>query len=146
MKSEVKITGNQLQMTRVFDAPRPLVFSCWAQAEKLKQWTACKDTAEVNVRMDFRVGGSFTQEMNIRGESLYSITGVYEEIIEPERIVYSVNLGPATTRVTVEFFEEGERTKVVLTQAGFPDPSLCKIVSQGTSESFDKLDALLAVS
>jgi uncharacterized protein YndB with AHSA1/START domain len=145
MKSEVKITDDRLQITRLFDAPRPLVFSCWAQAEKLKQWTACKDTAEVNVRMDFRVGGSFTQEMNIRGESLYSITGVYEEIVEPEKIVYSVNLGPATTRVTVEFFDQGERTKVVLTQVGFPDPSLVKIVSQGTSESFDKLDQLLGV-
>ncbi len=145
MKSEVTITGDQLHMTRVFDAPRPVVFSCWAQAEKLKQWTACKDTAEVNVRMDFRVGGSFTQEMNIRGESLYSITGVYEEIIEPEKIVYSVNLGPATTSVTVEFYDEGNQTRVVLTQQGFPDPSLLKIVSQGTTESFDKLDQLLAV-
>jgi uncharacterized protein YndB with AHSA1/START domain len=95
--------------------------------------------------MDFRVGGSFTQEMNIKGVSLYSITGVYEEIIEPEKIVYSLNLGPATTRVTVEFFAEGEQTKVVLTQEGFPDPSLSRIVSQGTSESFDKLDELLAV-
>jgi uncharacterized protein YndB with AHSA1/START domain len=145
MKSEIEIIGDRLQITRVFDAPRPLVFSCWAQPEKLQKWTACKDTAEVRVRMDFRVGGSFTQEMNIKGVSLYSITGVYEEIVEPEKIVYRVDLGPATTRVTVEFFEEGEQTKVVLTQVGFPDPSLTGIVSQGTSESFDKLDELLAV-
>jgi hypothetical protein len=39
----------------------------------------------------------------------------------------------------------GEQTKVILTQEGFPDPNLVKIVAGGTSESFDKLDRLLAV-
>jgi hypothetical protein len=61
----------------------------------------------------------------------------------PERIVYHANLGPATTRVIVEFFEQGGQTRMVLTQEGFPNVNLCKIVSQGTLESFDKLDQIL---
>jgi len=48
-------------------------------------------------------------------------------------------------RVTIEFFDEGEGTKVVVTQEGFPDPKLGQIVSQGMSESFEKLDELLAM-
>jgi hypothetical protein len=68
---------------------------------------------------------------------------VYDEIIEPEKIAYHVNLGPATTRVVVEFIEQGRQTKVVLTQEGFPDQSLAKIVSAGTQESLDKLELLL---
>jgi uncharacterized protein YndB with AHSA1/START domain len=49
------------------------------------------------------------------------------------------------TRVTIEFFDEGEGTKVVVTQEGFPDPKLGHIVSQGMNESFEKLEELLAV-
>lgn len=54
-------------------------------------------------------------------------------------------MGPAVIHVTVEFFDEGERTKVVVTQEGFPDPALGQIVSQGMSESFEKLEELLMV-
>jgi hypothetical protein len=48
-------------------------------------------------------------------------------------------------RVTIEFFDEGEGTKVVITQEVFPDPRLGHIVSQGMNESFEKLHELLAV-
>lgn len=143
MKSEVKIEGNRLQVTRIFDAPRERVFAAWKQRELLQQWTGCKDAAKVEIEMDFRVGGGFTQKMHITGAGEFSFTGTYEEIVEPERIVYRANMGPATTRVTVEFFEQGKQTRMVLTQEGFPDPSLCKIVSQGTMESFEKLEQLL---
>jgi uncharacterized protein YndB with AHSA1/START domain len=143
MKSEVKITGNRLQITRVFDAPRERMFAAWKQKDLLQRWTGCQETKKVEIEMDFRVGGSFTQKMNIAGVGEYSITGIYDEIIEPERISYHVNLGPATTRVTVEFIAQGKQTKVVLTQEGFPDPNLCKMVSQGTEEALDKLEQLL---
>jgi uncharacterized protein YndB with AHSA1/START domain len=56
-----------LQITRVFDAPRALVFTYWTQAGKLQQWSGCKETTKCEIEMDFRVGGSFTQKMNIEG-------------------------------------------------------------------------------
>jgi uncharacterized protein YndB with AHSA1/START domain len=133
-----------LQITRIFDAPRPLVFTFWAEAGKLQQWYGCKEARHCEVQMDFRVGGSFTQKMHISGKGEFTITGQYEEIVEPERIVYHADLGFAVMRIMVEFFEQGEKTKVVLTQEGFPDDSLSNIVSQGTTESFDKLDAIFA--
>jgi hypothetical protein len=49
-------------------------------------------------------------------------------------------MGPAVIRVTIEFFDEGDGTRVVITQEGFPDPKLGQIVSQGMNESFEKLD------
>jgi uncharacterized protein YndB with AHSA1/START domain len=144
MKSEVKITGNRLQITRIFDAPRERVFAAWTERDLLQQWSGCKEATKVEIEMDFRVGGSFTQRMHITGAGEYSITGMYDKIIEPERIVYHANLGPATTRVTVEFIAQGNQTKVVLTQEGLPDQNLCKIVSQGTVEALDKLERTLA--
>jgi hypothetical protein len=54
-------------------------------------------------------------------------------------------MGPTMIPVTIEFFDEGEGTKLVLTQEGLPDPKLGQIVSQGMSESFEKLDELLAM-
>src|ERR1700733_11916894 len=142
MKSDVKITGDRLQITRVFDAPRERVFAAWKTRELLQRWSGCKETTRNDIEMDFRVGGSFTQKMDIEGAGQHTITGVYDEIIEPEKIVYHVNLGPATTRVVIEFREEGRQTRVVLTQEGFPDQTIVKIVSGGTLESLEKLEQL----
>jgi uncharacterized protein YndB with AHSA1/START domain len=144
MKSEIRISGNRLHITRVFDAPRRLVFSWWAQAEKLQQWSGCKEATKCEIEMDFRVGGSFTQKMQIAGAGEFSFSGKYDEIVEPEKIVYHANFGQAVTRVTVEFFEQGKGTRVVLTHEGCPDDFFCKTVSQGTAESLDKLDSLLS--
>jgi uncharacterized protein YndB with AHSA1/START domain len=144
MKSEVTISGNRLQITRLFDAPRILVFSWWAQAEKLQQWSGCKEATKCEIQMDFRVGGSFTQKMQLGDACEFSFSGTYDEIVEPERIVYHANFGPAVTRVSVEFFEQGKGTRLVLTHEGCPDETFCKTVSQGTTESLDKLESLLA--
>jgi uncharacterized protein YndB with AHSA1/START domain len=62
MKSDVKIDGKRLTVTRVFDAPRHLVFGWWTQADKLQQWSGCKEATKCEITMDFRVGGSFTQK------------------------------------------------------------------------------------
>jgi uncharacterized protein YndB with AHSA1/START domain len=135
MKSDLKIDGNRMQITRVFDA--------WKRPELMQRWSGCKETAKVEFTVDFRVGGSFVQKMEIEGAGKHTITGVYDEIIEPEKIAYHVNLGPATTRVVIEFIEQGRQTKLILTQEGFPDPTIVRIVSQGTMESLEKLDQLL---
>jgi uncharacterized protein YndB with AHSA1/START domain len=148
MKSEVRISGNRLQITRVFEAPRRLVFGWWTQAEKLQQqWSGCKEATRCEIDMDFRVGGSFTQKMQIAasgGTCEFSFSGKYDEIVEPERIVYHANFGQAITRVVVEFFEQGQGTKLVLTHGGCPDEMFCKTVAQGTTGSLDKLDSFVA--
>ena len=76
----------------------------------------------------------------------FTINGTYEEIVVPERIRYRADMGMAVTRVLIEFFQEGKRTKVVLTQDGFPNEDLCNIVSHGTDESLDRLDSILSLS
>jgi uncharacterized protein YndB with AHSA1/START domain len=148
MKSEVEVGDNRLQMTRIFDAPRHLVFSFWKEVDRLQQWWGCKDTTKVECATDFRVGGFFTCVMQIAGAGEFSYKGQYDEIVEPEKIAFHADFGPATTRVVVEFIDlhsgQGAQTKMVLTQVGFPTKEIRDRVSQGTNESFDKLDSLLA--
>jgi uncharacterized protein YndB with AHSA1/START domain len=143
MKSEVSIRGNLLQVKRSFEAPRPSVFSWWTAPEKLQQWSGCKEATKCEIDMDFRVGGSFTQKLHIAGRGEFTIFGTYEEITEPERIVYRATYGPVTTRVTVEFLVEGNGTQVIITQTGVPE-AFNKTLSSGTSESLESLAALVA--
>lgn len=144
MKSDVLVGENRLQITRVFDAPRQLVFAFWKEVARLQKWWGCKDTTKVECQMDFRVGGSFSYVMQIKGAGEFRYQGQYDEIIEPEKIAYHADFGGTITRVVVEFSELGAQTKMVLTQVGFPAQEICKMVSQGTTESFDKLEALVA--
>src|SRR5271168_2351563 len=104
MKSEVEITPTRLRMTRVFAAPRPLVFSFWTSGEKMQQWSTCKEALRCEVTMDFRVGGSFTHTMELPA-GLFTVVGTYEEIVAPERIVYLADFKFAVTRVTLQFVD-----------------------------------------
>ena len=143
MKSDVKITDNRLQITRIFDAPRERVFAAWKRPEQLERWSGCNDSTKMEVTMDFRVGGAFRQTMDIAGRGTFTFHGVYDEIVEPERISWRAFFGPVTTKVVVQFFAIGDRTRVVLTQTGFPDERSLKTIQQGTEESLRALDAIL---
>lgn len=144
MKSEINIEGDRLQIKRSFNASRDRVFGWWTKAEKLQQWSGCEGATSCKITMDFRVGGTFTQTMQIRGAGEFTFTGRYEEIVEPERIVYRATFGPATTRVTVEFNERNSGTEVVIAHDGCPDAGFMKNISQGTTESLETLQTLLA--
>lgn len=144
MKSEVKIEGSRLQMTRVFNAPRQFVFDWWSSAEKLQQWSGCAEMTNCKIDMDFREGGSFTQKMTIGDKGEFTLVGEYDEIIVPEKIAYRAFMGPFVVKVTIEFQDHANGTKVILTQDGFPDEFSCNMVSKGTQESLDKLDSILS--
>lgn len=142
MKSGVRISEDRLQITRMFDAPRERVFAAWEGPALLQQWWGCRQTTKVECTMDFRTGGHFTFRMHMEGIGDETHTGTYE-IIEPEEIAYHVKFGPITAHKTIEFIAQGEQTKLILTQVGFPAPEFCHHVAQGTDEGFDKLEKLL---
>jgi uncharacterized protein YndB with AHSA1/START domain len=150
MNSDVKITGNRLQITRTFNAPRERVFDAWADPAKAQRWTGCKDAESVECQADFRVGGSFTTKMHIGGHANCdcTFTGIFEEIVEPQKISYQINFlnpVPAKSRVTIEFFSEGpdhSQTRMVFVQENLP-AGIVPFVQQGLLESFEKLDVVL---
>lgn len=143
MNADVDISGRRLQLTRIFNARRERVFSYWASGDRMQQWSGCSDATACRIEMDFRIGGSFTQTMQIAGCGEFTIVGTYDEIVEPERIAYRVRLGTSLSRVVVQFVDLGERTKVILTQDGFSDDVTCTQVTRGTTESFDALERII---
>lgn len=144
MKSDVTITGNTVQVSRVFDAPRERVFSAWKRPEMVQQWWGCAATTKVECTVDFRAGGRFTYHMEMPGIGEMSYSGVFDEIVEPERIVYHWDFGPSPIVVHVDFEALGQQTRLTVRKEGFPAQELCERVSEGLAESFDKLARVIA--
>src|ERR1700674_4869075 len=81
-------TTTAVVMTRIFDAPRKLVFEAWTKPERLARWFGPKGFTMPICEMDFRPGGAFRFVMRGPDGKDYPFDGVYLEILEPERIVF----------------------------------------------------------
>jgi len=81
-------TGALFTITRVFDAPRDLVFQAWSDPEALARWWGPKGMALQVRHLDFRPGGLFHYAME--APSGHTMWGrfIYQEIAVPDRIVF----------------------------------------------------------
>ena len=74
-------------ISRVFDAPRDLVWKCFTDPEHMKQWWGPKGVTVVHSKMDLRVGGTYHYAMKTPDGAVMWGRQVYREITPPERIV-----------------------------------------------------------
>jgi uncharacterized protein YndB with AHSA1/START domain len=112
---QLKITlpsDTEILMTRVFDAPRRLVFEAMTKAEYVRRWWCCMEGFTMTVcEIDLRVGGRYRYAMvGPHGEVAFN--GVYHEIVAPERIVHSEFFEPHPDglMVTTTFEERDGKT------------------------------------
>jgi uncharacterized protein YndB with AHSA1/START domain len=77
-----------LVITRVFDAPRELVFKAWTDTAHVAQWWGPKGFTNPVCEMDFRVGGAIRIHMRAPDGVVYPMTGVFKEISKPDRLVF----------------------------------------------------------
>jgi len=116
---------NKVDITRVLDAPRALVFEAWSRAEHLVKWFA-PDGFECHCSMDFRVGG--TLAIRFVGHGMDSVAnGVYHEIVEPERIVMGMRFPDVPEyelRTTVTLAARGDQTEIRVEQVFPPQDAL----------------------
>jgi uncharacterized protein YndB with AHSA1/START domain len=149
--------GQALVITRIFDAPRELVWRAWTEPEMAMKWWGPKGFTTPACRIDLRVGGSYLFCMRSPEGQDYWSTGVYKEIVTLERIVCTDSFAdeqgnvvpasrygmtgdfPLELLVTVTFEEQDGKTKMTLTHAGFPVGEHRDGAQQGWSEMFDKL-------
>jgi uncharacterized protein YndB with AHSA1/START domain len=119
------VEDRELEITRLIDAPRPLVFRAWTEPEHLARWWGPKGFTTIACQMDIRVGGTYRYGMRSPDGVEYWKRGVYREIVEPERIVFTFAWDDASGRpgheliTTVTFVEAGAKTKLTLRQFGF---------------------------
>jgi len=75
-------------ITRTFDAPRELVWKCFTEPERMKEWWGPKGSTIVASNMDLRVGGSYHGAMRDPQGNVMWAKFVYREVTAPERLVW----------------------------------------------------------
>lgn len=107
----VDTSDREILITRVFDAPRALVFKAWTDPKHLAQWWGPNGFTITTYEMDFRPGGVWRFVMHGPDGRDYQNKVVYVEIAEPERLVYKHVSGPQF-QMTVTFADDGHKTKI----------------------------------
>lgn len=82
-------SDREIVITRVFDAPRELVFEAWTDPKHITQWWGPKGFTTRVTQLDLRPGGKWRYVMIGPDGTEYPATGTFREIIPPERIVTS---------------------------------------------------------
>jgi uncharacterized protein YndB with AHSA1/START domain len=157
-------------ISRVFDAPRALVFETWTNPSHMAAWWGPHGFAG-RCEMDVRPGGTFRITMLAPDGSEYPMRGVYREIEAPARLVYTSDLSehpdswhdlvaperdkskpkPAyESLTTVTFEEQGKKTlltvRTIFESAAIRDLFVKIGMNGGWSQSLQKLEALLIKS
>lgn len=115
-----------LILMRELDAPRDKVFTAWTDPEQAARWWGPKGFTSVSCTMDVRVGGAWRRAMRAPDGSLHIASGVYREIVRPERLVFTyaweddAGRPKPETLVTLTFADRGGgKTRLTLHQALF---------------------------
>lgn len=103
----------EIVATRVFDAPRELVFKMWTDPKHVAHWWGPNGFTSTIYEMDVRPGGVWRFVMHGPDGVDYQNKIVYAEIVKPERIVYSHVSGPQF-QVTATFAEHGDKAKLTV--------------------------------
>ena len=135
-------------ITRVFDAPRELVFAAWTNPEHLAQWWGPHGvtTPLSTISADVRPGGTWRATM-IRDDNgrRYPMGGEYIEVSPPERLVFTwgdaedMDDPAGASVVTVDLADLGGKTRMRFHQAGFSVTEERENVRDGWSEAFERL-------
>ena len=136
----------ELVITRVFDAPRGLVFKAWTGPEHLECWQGAPRGFTVTAhKMEVRPGGAYRVCMRSPEGVDHWLQGVYREIVEPERLVFTHVWLDAQGRpgketlVTITFAERGGKTELTLHQTGFKSVESRDGHKGGWTSTFDRL-------
>ena len=156
---DAQVLNREVTITRIFDAPRQLVYEAWTIPEHIVKWFGPSAFTVPECRVDLRVGGRWYLVMRANDEVAafmgrnHPCGGEYVEIVPPERLSFTNNALDADGNVilegltTVTFEDVGGKTRMTLVTrasgAGDQVTAMLAGMEQGWSESFDKLASLL---
>jgi len=136
-----------MSLTRVFDAPRELVWDTFTKAEHLARWWGPRRYAITVHEFDVRPGGKW-RVSHADGDKTVEFFGEYREVVKPERLARTFCFGdfPPIEEI-YEFRDEGGKTKLICTQRFASvmgrDMMAKGGAAEGGRESFERLDELL---
>ena len=144
-------SDQEIRMTRLFDAPRRLVFEAMTKPEHVKQWWGrLGEGYSVPVcEIDLRPGGAWRfVNRHPQGEAVFY--GVYREIAAPDRLVFTEIYEPfpdAESIVSSVFTEENGKTRMTVTVL-YPSTEVRDMViktgmAKGAGISYDRLEDLV---
>lgn len=101
-------TDREIVITRSFNAPRPLVFKAWTRPEHVRHWYGPAGTTLAVCEIDLRPGGRYRFVVRAPDGQEYGFTGVYREVVPPERLVYTDSFegAPGHEALVTALFEE----------------------------------------
>lgn len=142
-------TDREIVLTRVFNAPRHLVFEAFTKPELLKRWFGPHGWSLTTCEVDFRIGGGFRFIMQgPKGEEM-GMRGTYREIVPPERSVHMESFDdfPGESEVTSTFIEKDGKTTltavVLYPSKEVRDAVIKSGMEHGAAESYDRLAEML---
>jgi uncharacterized protein YndB with AHSA1/START domain len=142
-----------LSMSRVFDAPRELVWKVYTDPEFVPRWWGLRNDATIVEKMDVKVGGEWRYIQKDAQGNDYVFFGVYKEVKPPERLAYTFEFEPMAGHVSTDtlIFEElpDGRTKITSMTTFNSLEDLEGMIQSGMEggavETWDRLEELLAV-
>ena len=136
---------HDLVITRVFDAPRSLVFRAWVDPEHIRHWSAPHGFEISHCEGDARPGGTWKCCMRAPDGKELWVGGVYRRIIQDELIEHTHvwDEDGHQTLVSIRFEDEGQRTRMTLRQTGFTSAASRDGHRGGWTECFERLEARL---
>lgn len=144
-------SDREVVITRVFDAPRDLVFKAFTDPKLIPHWWGPRKYKTTVDKMDVRPGGAWRFVHRDEESNEHGFRGVYREIIPPERLVYTFEWEGLPGHILVETvtLEERDGKTTVTDHALFDtvedrDGMLKSGMESGATESMDRLEELLA--
>jgi uncharacterized protein YndB with AHSA1/START domain len=120
METEMKTAERELTITRVFNAPRELVWKAWTDTKHIQQWWGPKGFTNPVCEWNAKTGSEIYIQMKAPDGVIYPMDGVFGEIVKNEKIVFTSaaldKKGEHLFEVlnTINFIAEGNKTKLVL--------------------------------
>lgn len=156
---DAQVSNREVTITRLFDAPRELIFEAWTEPEHIAKWFGPGAFTVAECHIDLRVGGRWYLVMRANDEVAsfmgrnHPCGGEYLEIVPPKRLSFTNNALDTDGNVilegltTVTFETVGGKTRMTLvTRASGTGDRVSAMLAgmeQGWSESLDKLASLV---
>lgn len=149
MPSDTDTAARTLVLSRVFDAPRAILFQAWTTPSQVAAWWGPLGYVTTHCEMDIRPGGSFRVCMRSPEGINHWKVGAYREIVAPERIVFTFAWADADgapghqTLITVTFDAVGTKTQLTLRQEVFDTVEWCEGHRAGWTSCLERFDRWL---